>query len=131
MKRMWIGAVALFGLIGCGSGTVQHLWVANVPESVPPGYSACVEGPYVSPSGASLFYDISDTLGDAMDVSIVPHGYPCDGYTGYAITTSPNWAGRASPGTGSLPGGAYDLAINCNNLVYNCEPFLYAFGYED
>jgi len=131
MKRTWLGVVALLGLVGCGSGTVQHIWVANVPESVPAGVAACVEGPYVSPSGASLFYDIGDPYGDDMDVSIVSYGYACDGSTGYAITSSPNWAGRASPGTGSLPGGPYQLAITCYNLVDDCTPNLYAFGYED
>ena len=131
MKRMWIGAAALLGLVGCGSGTVQHIWVANAPETVPAGSADCYEGPYVSPSGASLFYDITDTYGDYMDVSIVAYGDTCDGSSGYAITHSTDWAGRSSPGTGPVPGGSYQLAITCYNLVDPCTPYLYAFGYED
>jgi hypothetical protein len=130
MKRMWIGAVALLGLIGCG-GKVQHLWVANVPESVPPGIAACVEGPYISPSGASLFYDISNTQGDDMDVSIVADGTPCDGSYGFAVYSSLNWNFRVSPSTGSLQGGPYNLAITCYNTDVYCTSFLYAFGYEN
>ncbi|HXJ21504.1 MAG TPA: hypothetical protein VMT03_14850 [Polyangia bacterium] len=131
MKRMWIGVVALLGLIGCGGGKVEHLWVANYEESVGPGIAACVEGPYVSPSGASVFYDISDTFGDDMDVSIVPAGYACDGSSGLALYSSSNWDFRVSPSTGSVPAGSYSLAITCYNVVDYCTPFLYAFGYED
>jgi len=131
MKRIWIGAVALVGLIGCGSGTVQHIWVANAPQAVPAGVASCQEGPYQSPSGASIFYDIGDSYGDDMDVSIVAYGDHCDGSSGYAVSTSPSWAGRISPSTGSLPGGLYQLAITCYNLVDDCTPLLYSFGYED
>jgi hypothetical protein len=130
MKRMWIGAVALLGLIGCG-GKVQHIWVANYTESVPPGIAACVEGPYISPSGASLFYDISNTLGDDMDVSIVPDGSACDGSSGFALYSSTSWNFRVSPSTGPLPGGPYNLAITCYNTLDYCQSFLYAFGYEN
>jgi hypothetical protein len=110
---------------------VQHIWVQNVSESVPPGVAACVEGPYVSPSGASIFYDITDTYGDNMDVSVVAEGYACDGSTGYAISSSTSWAGRSSRDTGSLPGGPYNLAITCYNLVDYCTPTLFQFGYEN
>jgi hypothetical protein len=133
MKRMWLGAVALLGLIGCGgSSTVQHIWVQGYSESVPPGIADCVEGPYPSPSGASVFYDISNTQFDDMDVFIVPYGSPCDGTSGsYALYSSTSWNRRVSQSTDSLPGGSYSLAIACYNTDVYCTSFLYAFGYEN
>jgi hypothetical protein len=110
---------------------MQHLWVANMSESVPAGLGACVEGPFSNPSGASIFYDISDVLHDDMAVSIVPEGSPCDGSAGYLVWDSTDWMGRQSAMTGSLAGGRYSLAVTCYNVSADCEPFLYAFGYED
>jgi len=119
------------GAAGGAAGAIPHVWVANVALNVPPGYSACVEGPYYSPSGANLFYDISDTVNDDMAVSIVANGNACDGSTGYGTISSTNWTSGASGfTTGALPGGAYLLAITCYNVAYDCTPFLSVFGYQ-
>ena len=124
---MWLAAVTALGMIGCGGGTttrtgsydcqfsvdafgyvygVETDWVVNVTEPFPPGRSYCVEGPYSSPDGADIVFDITDTFGDDMDVSVVPNGASCDGSKGYGSIGSTSWAGSLSSDTGygHLPG---------------------------
>jgi hypothetical protein len=110
---------------------MQHLWVANISESVPPGIAACIEGPFSSPSGATIFYDITDVQNDDMDVSVVADGEACDGSAGYALTSSTDWTGRQSAKTGALPGGHYNLAVTCYNPLVYCAAYLSSFGYQD
>jgi hypothetical protein len=135
--RMLLAAVALFGMVGCGGGTtrrnnaIETDWVVNVGDSVPAGYSACVEGPYALPSGADIVFDVTDTVGDDMDVSVVRDGSSCDGSSGYGVAASSDWAGTLSRDTGSLPAGNYDLAVTCYNLIYDCTFTVTTFGYLD
>ncbi len=135
MKRTWLAAAALFGLMGCGGGTTRTVaydcqftvetfgyvygvetdWVGNVGDSIPAGTSACVEGPYANPDGGDIVFDITDTFGDDMDVSVVQNGASCDGSRGYGKVGSTSWAGTLSSDTGPLPAGLYSLAVSCYN----------------
>jgi hypothetical protein len=130
-----MGAAGSGGAAGqAGSGGIgivpQHVWVANLPLSVPAGTAACIEGPYSIPGGGSIVYDISDS-GDNMDVSVVSDGSACDGSTGFAVTSSTAWSGLQSVQANTLNVGLYDLAITCYNLTADCTPYLNAFGYQD
>ena len=135
MKRTWLAAVALPGLMGCGGGGGRHStavetdWVVNDSISLGAGYAACVEGPYAIPDGAVIFFDVTDAYQDAMDVSVVSASGVCDGTTGYAGLTSSAWAGTGPSDTNALPAGSYSLAVNCNNLVADCIFTVDKFGY--
>jgi len=134
MTRMWLGAVTLLALVGCGGGgggraRVETDWVQDYPHTLPAGYADCVEGPYSIPDGAEIVFDVTDTYQDAMDVSVVPAGAPCDGSTGYGVLSSANWAGTGSNTTQTLPAGDYSLAVNCNNLIDDCAFTVTTFGY--
>jgi hypothetical protein len=131
MKRMWLGAVALLGLIGCG-GRVQHIWDSPGPLDVYPG-PTCVSGPYFNPSGGAVFWDVAGAVGDDMDVQVMPDGYGCDASSnaGYAYYSNTYWSGGivSSPAVGA-PAGDYNLAIYCYNSDF-CSPYIHSFGYED
>ncbi|HVV16972.1 MAG TPA: hypothetical protein VHH90_07185 [Polyangia bacterium] len=124
--------MTIVGAVGCGSGRVETIWVAGAPETVPAGVSACVEGPYASPSGASIEFDISDYVGDDMDVSVVVGGGSCDAtHAGIAPVSDPNWNFRTTQSTGPQPAGYYELAISCYNIIDDCVPDLHSFGYVE
>ncbi len=133
--RNWLGAVAVLGMIGCGGGTsgrsnaVETDWVVSAPHSIPAGATDCVEGAYALPNGGAIFFDITDTVGDAMYVSVVPDGSSCDGSAGQSVLYHQNWGGSDTRTTGSLPGGLYDLAVACDNFVEDCIFTVDTFGY--
>ena len=135
--RMWLAAVAVLGMIGCGGGgggggrpnAVETDWVLSADHSTPAGVAECIEGPYQIPSGAEIVFDVTDTVGDALYVSVVPHGASCDGSTGYGVKYHQTWGGSDTGYTGALSGGLYDLAVACDNIVDDCLYTIDTFGY--
>jgi hypothetical protein len=133
--RMWLAAVTVLGLIGCGGGSGGHTgggetdWVLNIPHSTPAGIAECIEGPYQLPGGTEIVFDITDTVGDALYVSAVPDGASCDGSTGYGRIYHQTWNGSDTGYTGSLPSGLYNLAVACDNFVDDCIYTVDTFGY--
>ncbi|MFL5305888.1 MAG: hypothetical protein ACJ8F1_11785 [Polyangia bacterium] len=133
--RIWLAAVTVLGLIGCGGGTtrtsgVETDWVINYAHSTPAGVAECIEGPYSIPSGAEIVFDINDTVGDAMYVSAVSNSSgSCDGSQGFGTIYHSDWAGTDTGYTGTLPGGLYNLAVACDNLVEDCIYTVVTFGY--
>ena len=111
------------GMAACGgsSGRTIHTIANNEPTSTPAGTQILI-GPFTVPSGAVVDYSIADTptgIGsDAMDV-----GVAVDATVDSAAPTV--YGGQmdvstTSGSSGSLPAGAYDLLINCNNLIDDC-----------
>jgi hypothetical protein len=131
MKRMWIGVVALAGLIGCGSSTVSHYWISSDVQIDAPNGPSCGTPDYYTPSPSSIFFDVTNFNFDDMDISVVSSTQACNGSSGYGkVIASAN--GTYSGSTGSLPAGAYTLAITCyNNDGSDCSPLLHDFGYEN
>jgi hypothetical protein len=134
MKRTWIGAVALLGLIGCGGsgGRVQHIWESPGPGTVYYG-PTCVTASHYNPPGGAVFWDVSAAVGDNMDVQVMPESYGCDASSpvGYAAYSQPYWpASIVSAPAVPAPSGYYRLAVFCYNSDY-CSPNIHTFGYED
>src|SRR6185312_1758502 len=110
MNRMWLGAVAVLALVGCGGGggggraLTEVDWIDGnaAPVSIDPGYSDCVQYGGSIPPGAQVFFDIYDALDDNMDASVVPAIAACDGSTGYGLVASWSWNGTLSGRTGAL-----------------------------
>ena len=132
MKRMWLGAVALLGLIGCGGGAVQHIWDSPGPLTVVYG-PTCVSGPYFNPAGGAVFWDVSAAPGDDMDVQVMPESEGCNASSnyGYAFYANTSWSGGivSSPAV-PAPANYYNLAVFCYNSDY-CSPTVHSFGYQD
>jgi hypothetical protein len=134
---MWLGAVAVLALVGCGGGggpgrtLVETDWIyGNAPAvQIDPGYSDCVAYGAPVPAGAYVVFDISDNYGDNMDASVVAASAPCDGSSGAGRVVSTNWVGTLSGQTGALPAGTYDLAVTCYNAYYPCQLTVETFGY--
>jgi len=137
MNRMWLGAVAVLALVGCGGGggggraLTEVDWIDGnaAPVSIDPGYSDCVQYGGSIPPGAQVFFDIYDALDDNMDASVVPANAACDGSTGYGLVASSSWNGTLSGRTGALASGTYDLAVTCYNVYYPCQLTVDRFGY--
>ena len=89
--------------------------MGGVIDTVPAGVAQCVEGPYQIQDGDDIVFDITDTYGDDMDVSVVPNGAACDGSRGYGSIGSTSWAGTLSSETGPQAAGLYSLAVSCYN----------------
>jgi hypothetical protein len=125
-----LGALALFGLAGCGAGRGTHLLVSNADETVQAG-TCHTEGPYAIPAGASMTYDIYD-VGDNMDVGFSPAADGCDLTNGFAVLTSSYWGGRQVDGADNLPGDTYYFVINCYNTDgYPCLPTLNSWTWDN
>ncbi len=133
MNRMWLGAVLLVGLIGCGGSSRHEVdWAVNVPASVAVGSPDCVQYGAQIPDGAEVFFDITDVRYDDMDASVVSADAACDGSSGFGSIGSTSWYGTLSGNTGSLPAGTYDLAVSCyNSDGYPCQFTIASFGYSD
>jgi hypothetical protein len=133
MKRSWIGAMvfACLGLIGCGSSTVQHFWIASdvaVPAAFGPNCAPF--GPFFNPAGGSIFFDFTNTYFDDLDIAVTSASDTCDAtYNGFGLVRTNSNNGTFGNSTGSMPAGYYNLAINCFNTD-GCEPLVHDFGYE-
>lgn len=129
MKSGRAGLLLLVGAMACGaaacgggsSGPVIHTIANNALTSTPAGTQILI-GPFTVPSGAVVDYAITDTptgIGsDTMDV-----GVAVDATVDSAAPTV--YGGQmnvsSTSGTsGALPAGAYDLLVNCNNLIDDC-----------
>lgn len=136
MNRMWLAAVAVLALVGCGGGgggpaLTEVDWIdGNAPPvSLYPGYSDCVQYGGSIPDGAQVIFDIFDSNGDNMDASVVSASAACDGSSGFGLVQTSNWNGTLGGRTGALPAGTYDLAVTCYNVAYPCQLTVDRFGY--
>jgi hypothetical protein len=137
MNRMWLGAVAVLALVGCGGGggggrvLTEVDWVNGnaAPVSLDPGTSDCVQYGGSIPAGAQVVFDIYDDLGDNIDASVVAANAPCDGSSGAGLRSSTSLRGTLSGQTAPLAAGTYDLAVSCFNAYYPCQLTVDTFGY--
>ena len=126
MRKLVLGAVVLF-VAGCGA-KVTHTLVANIPEDVPAGICALVEGPYVIPSGSSTSYSVFDNVQDDMDIAVVDASVGCVPASGYAYTSGIGSVHASE----AVPGSTYYLAIACYNADgLDCIPTVDSWSYED
>ncbi len=132
--------VAALALIGCGGGTgdpggsggtggtggtvhqpTLHAIANSQGEDIPAKNQVAI-GPFTVPTGATVTYVLVDTptgIGsDTMDIGVVSDStVNSSSPVGYGVQQNVSSTNGTTP---ALPGGAYDVLVQCFNLIDDC-----------
>jgi hypothetical protein len=132
MRCLAFVLIALVAGCGLGSGTSDggssspgdgakpavHVLVSNAPQSILPQIQAGL-GPFTFPAGATVTYTLADSTGyDTMNVGVVDAS-TLNGIYPVSYGTQ-NGVSSTTGTTPALPAGAYDLVVQCLNVLTAC-----------